>query len=119
MAVAESVDIAYGLFGDYEDWQSDPFYGSYLGRRRQKSYNIVCKHCGTGGLHWGSVNGNWRLFDDEAQHSCHFGYKAAFSKKTVDSDPSLSYNAYLDTIPWETPDEFARRSATKTSRTST
>jgi hypothetical protein len=82
------------LNGDLDDDEWSPF-------TRRKSYNIVCKRCGTGGLHWGNTSQGWRLFNSETKHQCQFEYKTAFPKKSIDSNPDLSYNAYLDTIPWE------------------
>lgn len=33
-------------------------------------HSKTCKHCGTSGLFWGTVDGRWLLHDSEGVHAC-------------------------------------------------
>lgn len=106
--------------GDYADDAWDPCdRWSWTDRTRHDAGmhtwrhkpRTVCKYCGLESLHWSDSSGRWRLVDvNDTPHDCRPSIKQAFAQMKLDKDPSLAYNAYLNTIPgWTEKDYYETR----------
>lgn len=54
----------------FVDWVHNPPGFAGLVRGPTKSNPVICRCCGSKGLIWKSLNGKWRLFDQNEIHNC-------------------------------------------------